>query len=218
MGPLCDPMIQLSKDNCTNKGSTIFLPMPSDEKAKKLNALANQISKCKNCKLFEQATQGVPGDGSFDAEIAFVGEAPGFYEDQQGLPFVGRSGKLLDFMLKQIGYARKDIWIGNIVKHRPPENRDPSPDEIKACQGYLDKQLEIISPLLIVTLGRFSMNHYLPDAKISNDHGVVQKTSKYNIYPVYHPAAGLRNPKMKTALIMDFLKIPEVIESIKKAK
>jgi len=189
--------------------------MTKDEKEKGISAIAEQISLCKKCRLYEQALHPVPGDGSCNTEITFVGEAPGFYEDQQGIPFVGRAGKLLEFMLKQIGYKREEVWIGNIIKHRPPENRDPLPDEISACQDYLNHQLEIISPILVVTLGRFSMNHFLPDAKISVDHGKVQKADKFTIYPLYHPAAGLRNPQVKKNLLIDFLRIPEILENVK---
>ena len=186
--------------------------MDLSEKKSKLEAISIEIEKCGKCRLCEQATNAVPGDGNPDAEIAFIGEAPGFYEDQQGLPFVGRAGKLLEFMLGQIGLDRKDAWIGNIIKHRPPDNRDPLPDEIAACQPYLTGQLEILSPKLIVTLGRFAMNYFVPSAKISRDHGRVFELSNYLVYPIYHPAAGLRNPKLKAETIKDFLKIPEILK------
>lgn len=188
------------------------------EKTTALEIIANQVRICEKCRLCETATNGVPGEGNPDSDIIFIGEAPGANEDKLGRPFVGRAGMLLEFMLNQIGYKREDVWIGNIVKHRPPENRDPLPDEIEACKPYLTNQIEIISPKLVVTLGRFSMNYFLPDAKISQAHGQPYNLIKYHIYPVYHPAAGLRNPSMKTELIKDFLRIPEVLKEIRLKK
>ncbi len=185
--------------------------MDYKDKKLELDALAEQIKICRKCRLCETATNAVPGHGNPNSEIIFVGEAPGANEDLTGLPFVGRAGKLLDFMLAQIKMKREDVWIGNIIKHRPPQNRDPLPDEIEACKPYLTKQIEIIKPKIVVTLGRFSMNYFLPESKISDVHGTIQKVGNLNIYPLYHPAAGLRNPKMKIALLADFLKIPDII-------
>jgi uracil-DNA glycosylase family 4 len=188
--------------------------MTRDEKSAALELISKQVKICEKCRLCKTAINGVPGEGNPDSEIIFVGEAPGANEDQQGRPFVGRAGKLLEFLLSQIGYKREEVWIGNIVKHRPPENRDPLPDEIEACKPYLTNQIEIISPKLIITLGRFSMNYFLPDAKISQEHGKATNLGKFYLYPVYHPAAGLRNPSMKNELIKDFLKIPDVLKEI----
>jgi DNA polymerase len=188
--------------------------MASDEKSVLLEKISNQVKICEKCRLCKTATNGVPGEGNPHSELIFIGEAPGANEDQQGRPFVGRAGMLLEFMLNQIGYKREDVWIGNIVKHRPPDNRDPLPDEIEACKPYLVNQIDIISPKLIVTLGRFSMNYFLPDVKISQEHGKSHNLIKYHLYPVYHPAAGLRNPSMKNDLIKDFLKIPEILKEI----
>lgn len=189
--------------------------MDDTDKEFQLQEIRNKVAKCTKCPLYKLATNPVPGDGNSNSEIVFIGEAPGFNEDQQGIPFVGRAGKLLEFMLGQIGYKRKDVWIGNIIKHRPPDNRDPLPAEIDSCKGYLTEQLIIINPLLIVTLGRFSMNYFLPNAKITTSRGILHKINNKNIYPVYHPAAGLRNPKMKSILISDFLKIPEILKNLK---
>lgn len=186
--------------------------MTLEEKETLLQEIAAQVKVCEKCRLCKTALNGVPGEGNPDAKLMFIGEAPGANEDQQGRPFVGRAGKLLEFMLSQIGMTRQDVYIGNIIKHRPPENRDPLPDEIEACKPYLTRQLEIISPKVIVTLGRFSMNYFLPSAKISDSHGKPFRMAKYIVYPVYHPAAGLRNPKMKNDLLMDFLKIPEIMK------
>lgn len=167
------------------------------------------------CRLHKGRIQAVPGFGNPNAKLAFIGEAPGKKEDEEGLPFIGQSGKLLDFMLSEINMERKDVWIGNIIKCRPPENRDPFPDEIETCKPYLTKQIELLNPKVIATLGRFSMNYFLPEAKISLVHGQPQKLklsgNSFILYPLYHPAAGLRNGKMKKALLEDFLKLPKLL-------
>ena len=186
----------------------------SINQSQELEDLSQQVKVCQKCQLCKTAIQAVPGEGSPDADLMFIGEAPGAEEDKQGRPFVGRSGKLLDFMIGQIGYSRDNVFIGNIIKHRPPSNRDPLPSEIEACKPFITKQIDIIQPKLIVTLGRFAMNYFLPDAKISESRGQVFEIGKLKIYPVYHPAAGLRNPKMKTSLITDFLRIPQVLEKL----
>ena len=190
------------------------------EKAQILLELEKNIKICQKCRLCQTAKNAVPGEGNIDSPLVFVGEAPGATEDATGRPFVGRAGKLLEKLLAEIGYKREDVWIGNIIKHRPPENRDPLPDEISACQPYLTAQLAAIQPKLIVTLGRFAMNHFYPDGKISQDHGSLRKIYKegipYFIYPVYHPAAALRSTEMERTLRADFVKIPSVLESIGK--
>jgi DNA polymerase len=180
--------------------------------------LEEQIKTCRKCRLCDLAKRAVPGEGNPNTDIVFIGEAPGATEDELGRPFVGRAGQLLEFLLHQINLTRPEIWIGNIVKHRPPQNRDPLPDEIESCQPYLTTQLNIIKPPLIVTLGRYSMNYFLPDVKISKAHGQVYQAGEYNIYPVYHPAAALRNSEMKKTLILDFLEIPNVLQGIKNNK
>jgi len=181
------------------------------DKEKLLKDIAASIKSCDKCRLCKQATNAVPGEGNVNSKIVFVGEAPGYYEDIFGKPFVGRAGKLLDESLKEIGYKREDVWIGNIIKHRPPENREPLPDEIQACSPFLDMQLQIISPKLIVTLGRYSMNHFYPNGKISFDRGKLVKAGKYYIYPVYHPAAALRNGSVMTDFKNDFKRIPDML-------
>jgi uracil-DNA glycosylase family 4 len=185
-----------------------------NSKHETMKKVAAAVSKCKKCRLCEKAQNAVPGEGSFDAEIVLIGEAPGATEDETGRPFVGRAGKLLTDLLQKIGYEREDVWIGNVIKHRPPGNRDPLPDEIQACEKYLALQLNTIHPKLIVTLGRFAMNYFYPDGKISRDRGHLLKTKHYNVYPVYHPAAGLRNGNMMTALKEDFFRIPKVLEDL----
>jgi DNA polymerase len=190
--------------------------MPS--KKETLELLEGQIKKCRACRLCETAKQAVPGEGNIDADIVFVGEAPGEQEDLTGRPFVGRAGKHLEGLLGQIGLKREDVWIGNIIKHRPPENRDPLPDEIAACEGFLAQQLRAIKPKLIVTLGRYSMFHFYKDGKISRDRGRAIFIGDYIVYPVYHPAAALRNPDMAKGLKEDFLRIPQVLEDIRLGK
>lgn len=161
----------------------------------------------------------VPGDGNPDSEIMYIGEAPGYYESVQRKPFVGRSGQLFTNTSAQLGYPREKVYITNIVKVRPPENRDPFPKEILAYKPYLDNEIEIIEPKLIVTLGRYSMAKFLPEVKISQVHGRLHRIKWNNqtlyILPMYHPAAALRNPQTKTAFIQDFQKIPKVLEWIK---
>jgi len=152
------------------------------------------------------------GEGAAGAEVCFIGEAPGFYEDRDGRPFVGRSGKLLDKMIDSVGWKREKIYITNIVKRRPPENRDPSPDEIAAFAPYLSKQIEIIDPKIIVPLGRFAMNYFLPTAKISKDQGKLFWWGQKLIIPIYHPAAALRSTKVMGELEKSFKKIPVAVK------
>ena len=172
--------------------------------------------------LATQATQLVMGDGNLDADIVLIGEAPGKKEDEQGVPFVGASGKLLNEMLAMAGMQRRDVYITNIVKYRPPNNRDPSPAEKAAFLPYLLRQLEIINPRVIITLGRHSMEYFLPNAKISQVHGqIIPKTISYDdvehgwtIIPLYHPAAALYNGSMRQVLIDDFARAMYVIHSV----
>ncbi len=164
----------------------------------------------------------VMGDGSIDADIVFIGEAPGKKEDEQGLPFVGAAGKFLDKMLVQVGLARSDVYITNIVKYRPPDNRDPLPAEKKAFLPYLVRQLNIIQPKIVVTLGRHSMEYFLPDQKISAIHGQPTKVAfdgtDIVVVPLYHPAAALYNGNLRATLIDDFMKLSTIIEILEKEK
>lgn len=182
------------------------------DKEKLLEEIAKNIKDCKKCRLRQSATNAVPGEGNINSKLVFIGEAPGFNEDVTGRPFVGRAGKLLETLLKDIGYKRNDVWIGNVVKHRPPENRDPLPDEIATCRPFLDLQLKTIKPVLIVTLGRFAMNYFYPEGKISRDRGNLLRAKDYLIYPVYHPAAALRGNSMMSDLQTDFKRIPEILK------
>lgn len=172
------------------------------------------------CALRETATQAVPGDGNADADIMFIGEAPGKNEDEQGIPFVGAAGRFLAEMLESINLKREDIYITNVVKYRPPNNRDPLPEEIDACMPWLHEQIKIIEPKVIVTLGRHAMEHFIPGKKISEVHGQAFRRTFPDIGPqiffaLYHPAAALYNGGMRGTLIEDFKKIPKVIEKIR---
>ncbi len=178
------------------------------------------IEECE-CELKKTATQAVPGVGSAEAEIVFIGEAPGKKEDEQGEPFVGAAGKFLNEMLGLINLKREDIYITNIVKYRPPNNRDPLPEEKSACRTWLLEELKIISPKLIIFLGRHAMNNFFPDLQISKAHGKLLvkpfkgMSTKY-FFPLYHPAAALYNGSMREILIEDFKKIPKVLKEIEK--
>ncbi|OGC50509.1 hypothetical protein A2716_04880 [candidate division WWE3 bacterium RIFCSPHIGHO2_01_FULL_40_23] len=176
-----------------------------------LRQIEKAVVSCKKCRLCKSATRAVPGEGNPNSQIAFIGEAPGYNEDQQGRPFVGRAGKMLEEMLRSIGLKREDVWIGNIIKHRPPENRDPMVDEVRACSPYLDSQLRAISPKVVVPLGRFALEFFDKDGKISKDHGVPKKVGNKIIFPLYHPAAALRNPAVEKILRTEFKKIKEVM-------
>lgn len=187
-------------------------------KQAKLDALRAEIIDNKICsELAEQATNLVMGDGNIDAEIVFIGEAPGKKEDEQGLPFVGASGNFLNTMLEQAGMERADVYITNIVKYRPPNNRDPRPAEKQAFLPYLLKQLSIIGPKVVITLGRHSMEYFLPDMKISEIHGQPQVVTvgdmTLTLIPLYHPAAALYNGSMRQTLIDDFVRVPQMIVS-----
>lgn len=185
-----------------------------------LDNLAKEIVDTNVCaELKAQATQLVMGDGKVDAEIVFIGEAPGKNEDIQGKPFVGAAGKFLNEMLAQAGMDRSDVYITNIVKYRPPNNRDPLPEEKAAFWPYLLKQLQIIQPKVVITLGRHSMEYFLPGMKIGHVHGDPKRIAfgdhKIVIMPLFHPAAALYNGSLRQTLIDDFLKVPEVIRQIK---
>lgn len=188
------------------------------DKISLLKEIEKNIKVCEKCRLYKTAKNPVPGEGDPNSEIVFIGEAPGETEDLTGRPFVGRAGRLLEIMLARIGYKREGVWIGNIIKHRPPQNRDPLPDETLACQTYLTEQLKIISPKLVVTLGRFALSYFYNSGKISRDRGNLIVTTKFNVFPVYHPAAALRSPEMAKALEIDFLKIPGVLKNVKEGK
>lgn len=184
--------------------------MTKEEILQKIEAA---VRVCKKCRLCKTATHAVPGEGNPSARIAFVGEAPGYNEDQQGRPFVGRAGQLLEELLGSIGLKRRDVWIGNVIKHRPPENRDPMVDELRACLPYLNDQIKAIKPKLLVPLGRYAMATYLPEAKISEVHGRAFRVGEIIVLPLYHPAAALRSEAVASELRADFRKIVTVFKS-----
>jgi len=186
------------------------------EKIKVLNGLREEISICKKCSLYKSRINIVPGEGNPEADILFIGEAPGATEDQKGIPFCGAAGKFLDTMLESIGLERKDVFIANTLKCRPPENRDPEDSEKIACSPYLEKQIEVINPKLIVCLGRHSTANFLPGiGGITSMHGKPVRKKDGRIYlPLYHPAAALHNGGLRQTLIDDFSKIPKIINKI----
>jgi len=182
------------------------------DKKRALAELEKEIKSDQALPLFGQANL-VFGEGNSEADVMFIGEAPGFHEDRLSRPFVGRAGQLLDKLLAAIKWPRPSVYITNIVKRRPPENRDPLPEEISAYRPYLDRQIEIMNPKIIAALGRFAMNYFLPDAKISKDHGRAQYAGDYLILPLYHPAAALRSTKVLKDLEADFKKLPEILKN-----
>ena len=177
-----------------------------------LTQIAKEVAICTNCALHESRKKSVPGEGPANAEIMFIGEGPGFHENEQGRPFVGAAGKFLDQLLAQAGVTRADVWIGNVVKCRPPENRDPLPDELSACNFYLERQIEAINPSIIVTLGRFSMGKFMQGAKISQVHGQMRKVGDRYVIAMFHPAAALHQAALKPAILADFAKLPELLK------
>ena len=179
--------------------------------------IANDVSACTNCALHEGRKKSVPGEGPADAEIMFIGEGPGFHENEQGRPFVGAAGKFLDQLLAQAGVTREDVFIANVVKCRPPGNRDPLPEELAACDIHLEAQIRVINPSIIVTLGRFSMAKFIPDVKISAVHGEMQKVGDRFIIPMFHPAAALHQPQLKPAILGDFAKLPDQLKEARAA-
>src|SRR5579872_3854165 len=182
--------------------------MSSEER---LSEIAAEVSTCTKCDLCKGRTKAVPGEGNPHAKILFIGEGPGFHEDKQGRPFVGPAGQFLDELLSSIQLKRSDVFITNVVKCRPPGNRDPLPGEIAACNNYLDRQIAAIDPDVIVTLGRFSMAKYFAGEKITAIHGRARKKDGFICIPMFHPAAGLRTPSVKEQLREDFKKIPLVL-------
>ncbi|HBF41814.1 MAG TPA: uracil-DNA glycosylase [Anaerolineaceae bacterium] len=174
--------------------------------------VASQVRVCEKCTLHFSRKNAVPGEGPSDAEIMFIGEGPGFYENEQGRPFVGQAGKFLEELLAEIGMKREQVFIANVVKCRPPGNRDPLPEELAACNGYLDRQIEAINPCIVVTLGRFSMAKFLPNTRISEIHGHPVWVNQRLIVPMFHPAAALHQPSLKATVIADFKRLPEAIE------
>jgi len=191
--------------------------MAEIDKKEELLKVADEVSACVKCPLSKTRTNTVPGDGSAEAEIMLIGEAPGFHEDQKGIPFCGAAGKFLEEMLAEIGLKRSDVFIANTLKCRPPENRDPEESEKAACRPYLDRQVEIIKPKLIVGLGKHAVSTLMPGAgTITQLHGkAVRRPSGQVYFALYHPAAALHNGGLRQTLIDDFKKIPAILAKIK---
>lgn len=176
-----------------------------------LNQVASEVKVCKNCSLHHTRNHSVPGEGPADARILFIGEGPGMNEDNQGRPFVGAAGKLLEDLLAKAGLNRRDVFICNVVKCRPPGNRDPLPEEMLACGRFLDRQIEAINPAVIVTLGRFSMGKFMPGARISSVHGRATQVDGRLVVAMFHPAAALHQPALKPALEQDFVNLARLL-------
>lgn len=191
--------------------------MTPHERRAALEQIAEEVRACTACRLHEGRTRGVPGEGAADTEVVFVGEGPGFNEDREGRPFVGRAGGLLVRLLGHIGWRREDVFITNVVKCRPPDNRDPQPDEIAACASYLRRQLEVLDPAVVVTLGRHSMATFMPGARIGQVHGTTAPADPATgardalVFAMYHPAAALRTPAIEQDSFEDIAKVPAVL-------
>lgn len=191
--------------------------MTRDERQAALDEIANEVRACTRCRLAEGRIRAVPGEGDPDTEVVFVGEGPGFNEDREGRPFVGRAGGMLVRLLGSVGWQRDDVFITNVVKCRPPDNRDPQPDEIAACAPFLARQLAVLDPAVVVTLGRFSMATFMPGARIGQVHGtsaaVDPETGARNAlaFAMYHPAAALRSPSVEKDSFEDMTRVPAVL-------
>lgn len=191
--------------------------MTDAERRMALEAIAAEVRVCTQCRLHETRTRAVPGEGDPGTEVVFVGEGPGFNEDRDGRPFIGRAGDLLVKLLASIGWRREEVFITNVVKCRPPENRDPQPDEIAACAPYLRRQLEVLDPAVVVTLGRFSMGTFMPGARISQAHGTVRPVDPATgapaavVFAMYHPAAALRTPAIERESYADIARVPTAL-------
>jgi len=176
-----------------------------------LAQLCEEIVACQDCELAKYRTKVVPGEGAEDADLLFIGEAPGWHEDQQGRPFVGPAGQFLDQLLASIGLRREEVYIANVIKCRPPQNRDPLPAEIQSCRKWLDRQIEIIHPQMIITLGRYSLARYFSNESISKIHGKPRKSGGVIYYPMYHPAAALHQGSLRRTIETDMLRIPQIL-------
>jgi len=176
-----------------------------------LARLCEEIAACRDCELAKHRTKVVPGDGAEDADLLFIGEAPGWHEDQQGRPFVGPAGQFLDELLASISLRREEVYIANVIKCRPPQNREPLPVEIESCRKWLDRQIEIIQPQMIITLGRYSLARYFPNDSIGKAHGKPRKLRSVIYYPMYHPAAALHQGSLRRTIETDMLRIPQIL-------
>lgn len=188
------------------------LPYTAQRLTETLDQIAADVRACVRCRLHQGRTQAVPGEGSGLSGLYFIGEAPGFHEDQQGRPFVGAAGQFLNELLESIGLDRRTVWISNLVRCRPPENRDPLPDEVEACAEFTMRQFAALAPKVIVTLGRHAMGRFLSGETISRVHGQPRRVGDRIVFPMYHPAAALRTPSLRTELAEDFRKLADFLE------
>jgi uracil-DNA glycosylase len=188
----------------------------TEERRQALEEIAAEVRRCQRCPLYEGALKGVPGEGDPDAEVMLVGEAPGWHENQQGRPFVGAAGQFLNDLLRSVGLRREQVFIANVIKHRPPDNRDPLPDEMGACLPYLDRQIEVVDPRVIVTLGRFSMAKFFPGERISRIHGLARRHGNRLVLPLYHPAAALHQGTLRRTVEEDFRRLTTILEEARK--
>ena len=177
-----------------------------------LAQIAKEVSNCKKCALAGGRKKSVPGEGPANSEIMFIGEGPGFHENEQGRPFVGAAGQFLEQLLAQAGMQRTDVWIGNVVKCRPPGNRDPLPEELAACNEHLEKQIAAINPKIIITLGRYSMAKFMPGVKISQVHGQMRRVGDRFVIAMFHPAAALHQAALRPTIENDFAQLPRLLE------
>ncbi len=177
-----------------------------------LQELAGRVHVCTDCSLSEGRTLAVPGEGPEQADLMFIGEGPGYHEDQQGRPFVGPAGQFLEQLLASIGMSRDQVFIANMIKCRPPNNRDPLPGEVAACSKYLDRQIQLVAPKVIVTLGRHSLAKFLPGATISKAHGKAVRKEGFILYPIYHPAAALHQQSLRSVIEEEFKTIPSLLQ------
>jgi uracil-DNA glycosylase family 4 len=190
----------------------------TDGERDSLELVASEVRVCPLCELARSRTNAVPGEGNPDARVMLIGEGPGFYEDKEGKPFVGASGKFLTELLENAGLKREDVFITNVVKCRPPGNRDPLPDEIEACAPYLERQINLIDPDVIVTLGRFSMSRFFPGERISKIHGKPKEVGRRLVVPMYHPAAALHQGALRATIQEDFDKLPRFLADRERAR
>ncbi|MDP2919361.1 MAG: uracil-DNA glycosylase [Dehalococcoidia bacterium] len=182
-----------------------------------LTDLYKEIALCRKCEIARSRTKVVPGEGAENADILFIGEAPGYHEDQQGRPFVGPAGQFLEELLASINLTRRQVYIANVIKCRPPDNRDPLPIEISNCRPWLERQIQQISPKIIVTLGRYSMAMYFPGKSISKIHGTAQTVNGVTYFAMYHPAAALHQGNLRQDLLRDIQKLPAILDEVKRS-
>jgi DNA polymerase len=182
-----------------------------------LEEIAQLVRRCTDCPLYQGTTNAVPGEGPARAELMFIGEGPGYQEDRQGRPFVGPAGQFLEELLASVGLHRRQVFITNMVKHRPPQNREPLPSEIAACSKYLDRQIQLVDPKLIVTLGRFSLARFFPGESISKARGHARQKDGRLIYPLLHPAAALHRQELRNTIMEDFKAIPRLLKEAQQA-